>query len=254
VEDSLLPDLYVLSVGVSDYEAEGLDLNYADNDARSIAEAFTSQRGGLFREVHQKVLTDSKATRGDVLDGFDWVERGVTQHDLAVVFLAGHGVNDDRGDYWFLPHDADPDRLRRSAVNWRDLTALLENMPGKTLLLVDTCKAGNATGTRRYRAMSNRSVTDALKQLRQAEAGVVVMSSSTGKELSQEADEWGHGAFTKAILEGLNGPADMNRDNAITFKELDLYVSREVKKLTNGRQHPTTQVPRHMPDFPVFLR
>jgi hypothetical protein len=46
----------------------------------------------------------------------------------------------------------------------------------------------------------------------------------------------------------------MNRDNAITFKELDLYVSREVKKLTNGRQHPTTQVPRHMPDFPVFLR
>ena len=92
------------------------------------------------------MLTDSNATRGDVLDGFDWIERGVTQHDLAVVFLAGHGVNDDRGDYWFLPHDADPDRLRRSAVNWRDLTALLENMPGKTLLLVDTCKAGNATG------------------------------------------------------------------------------------------------------------
>ena len=102
--------------------------------------------------------------------------------------------------------------------------------------------------------MSNRSVSDALKQLRQAETVVVVMSSSTGKEFSQEAYEWGHGAFTKAILEGLNGSANMNRNNAIKFKELDIYVSREVKKLINGRQHPTTQVPRHVPDFPVYLR
>ena len=64
----------------------------------------------------------------------------------------------------------------------------------------------------------------------------------------------GHVAFTKAILDGLEGPADLDQSGDITFKELDLYVSRAVKKLTGGRQHPTTQVPRHMPDFPVYLR
>ena len=80
------------------------------------------------------------------------------------------------------------------------------------------------------------------------------MSSSTSRELSVEADEWGHGAFTKAIIDGLKGIADLDRSGDITFKELDLYVSHAVKELTKGRQHPTTQVPRHMPDFPVYLR
>lgn len=38
----------MLTIGVSEYEAEGLDLIYADNDAKALAEAFSSQQDGLF--------------------------------------------------------------------------------------------------------------------------------------------------------------------------------------------------------------
>ena len=80
------------------------------------------------------------------------------------------------------------------------------------------------------------------------------MSASTGSEVSIEDPAWGHGAFTKALLDGLDGPADYDQDGVITLKELDLYVTRNVKKLTNGSQRPTTQIPANMPDFPLFVR
>ena len=129
---------------------------------------------------------------------------------------------------------------------------MLEHLPGKTLLLADTCKAGNVTGSWKDRAMVDP--TAALMELEQTQAGVVVMSSSTGGGNSVESPEWGHGAFTKVLLDGLQGAADVDNNGVISFKELDLYVTRGVKKLTGGKQRPTTQIPANMPDFPIYVR
>ncbi len=44
------------------------------------------------------------------------------------------------------------------------------------------------------------------------------MAASTGKESSLESPEWGHGAFTLALLEGLGeGKADVNGDEIINI-------------------------------------
>ena len=91
-------------------------------------------------------------------------------------------------------------------------------------------------------------------ELIRTESGVVVMTASTGSEFSVEDTSWGHGAFTKALLDGLDGPADYDRDGVITLKELDLYVTRSVKTLTKGQQRPTTTIPTNLPDFPLFVR
>ncbi len=251
------PNLYVLAVGVSRYQDPAFNLSFADEDARGIAAAFRGQTR-LFGEVKTKVLTDAQATRGNVLDAFDWIESEVTQRDLALVFVAGHGINDERDNYWFLPHDGNPEKLRRTSIDWPDFNAMLEELPGKTLLLVDTCKSGNVTGSRRFRGISNADATQALHDLIRTEAGVVAMSASSGGELSVESEKWGHGAFTKALLDGLSGtlnfPADLDNNGAVTLKELGLYVTHTVKKLTAGRQRPTTHIPAHLPDFPLFLR
>jgi WD40 repeat protein len=252
--DPFMPNLYVLAVGVSDYENNDLDLRFAHADAEGIARAFKSQQGRLFGEVRSRVLTNEEATKGEILDGFDWLESEVTQRDVAVVFVAGHGVNDSRDNYYFLPHDANPKKLRRSAVEWNAFNSILADLPGKTLLMVDTCKSGNVTGSKKYRGISRSDSTSAIKELIRTESGVVVMTASTGSEVSVEDTSWGHGAFTKALLDGLKGSADYDRDQVITLKELDLYVTRSVKTLTNGQQRPTTQIPPNFPDFPLFMR
>ena len=60
---------------------------------------------------------------------------------------------------------------------------------------------------------------------------------------SLEFAKHGHGAFTKALLEGLNGAADYNKDGYVDMKELDLWVTDWVERETEGRQNPVTDGP-----------
>ena len=74
--------------------------------------------------------------------------------------------------------------------------------------------------------------------------------ASTGRGYSIEKSNWGHSAFTKALLEGLGeAKADYNGNHTISIKEIDLYVTDRVKELTKGRQKPTTIIPDSIPDF-----
>ena len=81
------------------------------------------------------------------------------------------------------------------------------------------------------------------------------MTATTGSAFAYEDKSWGHGAFTKALEDGLNkGNADYDKNKIITIKELDFYVTNRVKELTNGKQKPTTIVPESVPDFPIISR
>lgn len=47
---------------------------------------------------------------------------------------------------------------------------------------------------------------------------------------------------------------DYTHDRKITINALDLFLSEEVKKLTNNRQTPTTTKPQTIQDFPIALK
>ena len=80
---------------------------------------------------------------------------------------------------------------------------------------------------------------------------MVVYGASTGKELSFEREDRGHGAFTKALIEGLGGKADIMHKGTVTTATLDYFLAERVKELTNGRQHPLMTRPKTVPDFPI---
>jgi uncharacterized caspase-like protein len=166
------------------------------------------------------------------------------------VFLAGHGVNDATGEYFFLPHDASLDRLARSAIPQSDIRRSLMQVPGKALFFFDTCHSGQIMASRRALPPDVGSLVAALAG---AENSVTVFSASTGRQFAIERASWGNGAFTKALLEGLGGKADFHKDKVITINELDLYLSERVKELTDGQQAPTTAKPASTQDFPIAL-
>ncbi len=60
--------------------------------------------------------------------------------------------------------------------------------------------------------------------------------------------------ITSRVVEGLEDKANYNNDNTIDIKELDLFITNRVKELTEGYQHPTTEIPKTMPNFPVVYR
>ncbi len=248
-EFTVQPRLYLLAVGVSAYKDSGLTLKYAAKDAKDYAAAVQKQKGGLYREVTVKLLTDAEATKDEILDGLDWLRKETTAKDVAMIFLAGHGVNDQSGIYYYLPQNADPDKLMRSGVAFSDIKNTLASLAGKALLFVDTCHSGNVMGGRRGVADINAFVNE----LSSAENGVVVFASSTGRQYSMENDKWGNGAFTKALVEGISGKADYGGKGRITINMLDLYLSERVKELTGGQQTPTTTKPQTIQDFPLAV-
>ncbi|MBN2716901.1 MAG: caspase family protein [Deltaproteobacteria bacterium] len=246
------PNLYILTIGVSENRDPDYVLDFAHADAESIEQMFDQQSGKLYGSVSTRLLTNRNATRANILDGLDWIYRQTTQRDTAVIFLAGHGLKDDRNNYFFLPYDGDDRALSRSGVKWEEFKNVIENLPAKVILMVDTCFSGNITGT--HRGPKN-TMDDALRDLINSGTGVVVFTASTGRELGYEHRDWGHGAFTKSLIEGLqNRRADYNKDGHVYVKELNLYVSERVKTLTQGAQHPTTEIPATMPDFPLYSR
>ena len=244
------PNLYILAIGVSLYQDKNLTLQFAAKDAKDFAQALEKQKGGLYRDVKVRLLTDAQATRDEVMDGLDWIQKETTAKDVAMVFMAGHGTNDQTGNYYFLPANVDTEKLKRTGVVFSDIKNTLNSLAGKALFFMDTCHSGNVMGSRR----AQTDITGLVNELASAENGVVVFASSTGKQYSLEDASWGNGAFTKALVEGLSGKADYTGKGKITINMLDLYISEKVKELTRGQQTPTTTKPQTIADFPVAVK
>lgn len=244
------PNLYLLSVGVSGHTQPAYSLNYADKDANAIAEMYAAQQGLLFRNVFSRTLVNEQASRSNILEAFYWLEQNATQKDVVIIFIASHGLN-EKDKFYILPHDGDPERIRITGVDWLNFSDVLGNLPSKVLVFIDACHSGKL-GANLLAKRGETDLMEAVRALAREENGVVIMAASTGREFSFESDEWRHGAFTLALLEGMgDGKADLNEDGIINIREIDYYVAERVKVLTNGRQHPTTQKPSVVSEFPL---
>lgn len=243
------PSLYVLAVGVSNYLNPAFRLDFPAKDATDVAAAWETQEGKLYGKVETRVLADPRLA--EIQDGLEWLEKQTTANDVAILFFAGHGINDPRtGEYWFLPREADLNARRRTLLSHRDLESVFASIPGKVLFFIDTCHSGNLLGGK------SRDVAapgELLAELQSAGRGVLVFSATTGAGLAQEDAELGNGAFTKALVEALQGKADGDGDRSVWVAEIETYLGRRVRDLTGGLQTPTTAKPANLPDFPLAL-
>ena len=169
-----------------------------------------------------------------------------------MIFFSGHGVNDQNNYYYFCPYNVDPERLLRTGVAFTDIKNTISAIAGKALFFVDTCHSGNSIGMAGRRGGLDINIV--INELSSAQNGAVVFSASTGSESSYERPEWNNGAFTKALIEGLNGAADFLKGGRITYTMLNVYVTERVKELTKGQQHPTMISPNTVPDFPIAVK
>ncbi|MCS7215888.1 MAG: caspase family protein [Thermodesulfovibrio sp.] len=243
------PKLYILAIGVSRYNDESMRLQFAHKDAEDFVITMKAQKGKLYEDVIVKLLTDEKATKDEILDGLEWLQRETTSKDIAMLFIAGHGVNDPAGIYYFLPQNADIDKLKRTGIAFSEIKNTVSSIAGKVVMFVDTCHAGGVMGKRAV-----TDITGIINELTSAENGVVVFASSTGRQYSLEDPAWENGAFTKALVEGIGGKADLLGKGKITVNMLDAYIAERVKELTKGRQTPVTTKPQTVPDFPVAVK
>ena len=127
---------------------------------------------------------------------------GAKQNDTVMLFVSGHGINEGP-DYQFAPTDAawgsETLLQQSSVVPWHAFAEALTGANGRRIVFLDTCHAGNA--------FNRRFLSDGY------EANITFYSSAGPDQDAQEnsALGGGHGLFTYALVEGVNGAA---RDGA----------------------------------------
>ncbi|MHB8897364.1 MAG: caspase family protein [Thermoguttaceae bacterium] len=244
---SARPNLHLLSIGISKYKDHELSLQFADRDAREFADAWQSQVGPVYQGIEKTLLVNEEATAERIQQAMRSLAEKVDQRDVAVIFISAHGVRDRRLEYYLASYEIDPENLEKTALHFSTITQLLETLPCKVLLFVDTCHAAGITGAKAI-------VRDPLYELTSDEYGAIVFSSSLSREISREDEKWQHGAFTKAILDTFADPAaDLNSDGFLSLTEMEQSVCDRVGEMTEGEQHPVMKRPATIHNIPFYF-
>ncbi len=248
------PRLFILAIGVSQYQRPDLRLTFADHDAEQLVAAMAAQQGREYTSVTTKLLVNGQATRAAVMEGLNWLQSQVAADDVGLLFLAGHGLEASDSHYFFAPTDFDPNHPRDSGVEYiaiRDALVRFEGKGNRTIFLIDTCHSGGVLGANTV-SSSGEAFGRSLGANQYAMAG---LTSSTGGQVSLEKVDWGDGAFTKALLEGIvQAKADSADSHEITMLGLGYYVSQRVKVLTQQAQTPMFISPESgLKDFVIAI-
>lgn len=259
------PDLYLIAIGVSEYNQDEYDLNYAAKDANDIAMLMKSS--GAYSTVHEVVLTNEEVTRERIMEVRQALEKTQVD-DQVIVFIASHGLLDKDLDYYIATSDIDFSNPSDRGMSYASLEELLDGIPSrKKLMMIDACHSGEvdkesdglafnpvastpANGEITFRGFESQASTISLQNsfelmkrlfvdLRKG-TGTIVLSSASGSEYAFESSEYKNGIFTYALINAIrSSSADLNKDEKISISELSRYIFEKVAELTGGKQTPT---------------
>jgi len=247
-DDVILPNLYVLSIGIGKYSDSKLPpLKYSVKDATDIAESLMKKKGKPYGNVQVKLLCDEYASRMGIFDGLTWLKEHATPNDVCIFFYAGHGFRDEKDRFYFVPIDGKTDKTY-SCFSANDFKTMAEDIRGKIIVFTDACYSAALMEGNRSAATDHF-----IEQLRRTRDGVFLIASSSADTKSKEDDAWGNGAFTKALVEAINGAAYKENSEGLTLMDLQLYLDKRVGDLTNHKQVPVAINPNGIENFSLFL-
>ena len=275
--DQQLPDLYLVALGVSQYEQQGFNLRYAAKDAQDFVHLMSTMLKDRFRTVHTLCMTDADVTPQNLLRVQPFIQQS-KREDVVMFYYAGHGLLDGQADYYLSTYKTNFLEPNQNGIpfeqteDWFDGIAALNRC-----CFIDACHSGeldkddllaetqtvvpegkitfrNAKSVQRVAGQGVRQVNAMLEELfidTRWGIGATIMSSAGGLEAAIEGDEWKNGLFTWCLRKGMSDScADSNGDGELTMGELTQYLKKEVYRLSEGKQQPTLRSGRsNMNDF-----
>ncbi len=230
---------YGLMIGISKYQKlpQDLWLQFADADAKTFSQHLASARGGGIPADQMVVLTNEEATTAALRNAFQtFLRNRAGKKDTVFILIAGHGIVDNRGAY-VLTYDSDPQDLSATSLPMSEIQSLVDDelsKVGRVVLMADVARAANIGN------LKNAAIGSAVEKLGEASGEMLGLMAARPRELSEEGTQFGggHGAFTYALIKGLQGFADHDDDRFVSAGELTDYVRDSVPKLTANKEHP----------------
>ncbi len=237
---------YALLIGVSKYEHAQMNrtpLKFPEADAMAVGELL--EKSGYTVVL----LLGKQATQTAIQNALNKAKSEGTSEGIVLIGMFGHGVQYGN-DAYYGPFNTKIREVKDSQGNLiRDKSGELKLEPDPAtmiamrsildvltvcgadskILLADCCRDDPSAA--RGRAFGSNLQKEGLPR------GMAALFACSENEQAFESDEWGHGAFTKALLDECTGASDVT---ANTLSDA-LYrrVGSLVKDKTNGRSKQT---------------
>lgn len=235
-----------LIIGVETYI--GLPrVDFAHRDAEVVEEYATNLLG--YEKV--KKLVNERATKSALEAHFEtWLPKNVEEGGSVFIYYSGHGSPDPTtGKPYMIPYDGDPNFLQDTAYPLQRLFNFLARLEREKhlkeiIVVMDSCFSG--AGGRSVLAKGIRPMITTIEDPTAASEGIVVLSATSGAQISTFYPEKRHGLFTYFFLKGLQGTADLNKNGTVEVGEIFTYLKPEVEKVArrmNQEQSPEMRLP-----------
>ncbi len=249
--------LYLFVVGVNAYKNPKYTLNYAQADAASFIEAITTGSQGLFGKINTTVLKDAEATKEGMSAAFEKIKAAAHPQDLFIFYYAGHGVVNDKKEFFLVPYDVtqlygNDGALAQKGFSAAALQQMSKDIKAqKQLFILDACQSAGALEV--VAGARGAAEEKAIAQLARS-TGTQWLTASGSEQFASEFSQLGHGAFTYCLLEAFKGDANPT-DKKLTVKQLDAYLQTKVPEITQ-KYKGTPQYPASYSygnDFPIII-
>lgn len=233
---------YAIVVGIENYRDNLPKADFAANDAKLMGEYLTKVLG--YPEENVVVRLNEKTTRNDLEKYVEsWLPNHVEKDGSVFIYYSGHGApNPKTGESYLVPNDGDPTFIDKTGYPVSSLYQQLAKLPAKEVVVVlDSCFSG--AGGRSVIAQGMRPLVTELKSPLLTKGQTIVLSASTGQQVSSTYGAKSHGLLTYFFLKGLQGEGDTNKDGFIELKELFDYLSPQVERVAR-REFTNEQTPQ----------
>lgn len=273
------PNLYLITIGVSEYQDAKQSLDYPAKDALKIAEVMKTS--GIYNQVFVQPLINQQVTKERIQQLATFLAKASVD-DVVTIFIAGHGMLDNNFDYVFGTYDIDFINPAQRGVYYSTFEQLLKGTKSrKKVLLMDTCHSGELDKDDLERSKKQRTkvekdikfrtigdgvayksgmgleninkLTQTLFSDVRVGTGATVISAAGGVEVAREGMGLNQGLFTFCVAMGLTErSADKDNNQKISINELQHYVIKRVNLLSKGLQTPTSRAENSVNDFIVW--
>jgi hypothetical protein len=194
--DKKIGDLYVVGIGQEE------EWNFLPEGFEKI---FRDQGKAFYRDMHSRVLLGKKATRKELLASVEWMCENAKENDLAILFIACHGICTAEGESVFSTRDGD--------VRPREIKKILAKLPCHAIVVNDACQSGN---------WPKEFPVDPMP------ANVTALCCCQSTQNSETE-------FDITLFEALYGKADYNNDGVVDLDEVIKYCGLRIKEVQGGR-------------------
>ena len=241
---------YAIVIGVEKYRQKLPKADYADNDARIMAEYLAKVMG--YPEENIVMLINDHAAKSDFEKYLGkWLPNNVEKDSSLFIYYSGHGApNPKTGDAFLVPYDGDPSFIEETGYPLKRLYAKLDMLQVKEIIVVlDSCFSG--AGGRSVLAKGARPlVMNMDKQVFHSDR-IAILSASSGSQISSTHDKEGHGLFTYFLLKGLK---EGNSEIGTLYNYLKPQVERIARKIYNNEQTPGLIAPKGLLNLRLYDR